>query len=124
MQDYKKLLVYQEAYSLTKEIYGLTKKWPPEELYSLCSQIRRSSHSVNSNICEGVSRETIADSLRFLQVAYASLKETENHLTLAYDLSYVGNEEYQNLSAKIDTICRMLRNFIQFKKNKSQPLST
>ncbi|HIK02706.1 TPA: four helix bundle protein [archaeon] len=119
MQDYKKLKVYQKAYGLTREIYELTKEWPAYELYTLTSQIRRSAHSVNSNICEGVSRGTIKDSIRFLHAAYASLKETENHLLLAKDQKYISEDHYQKFSLKIDEIGAMLNGFITYKKNLS-----
>ncbi|HIJ97806.1 TPA: four helix bundle protein [archaeon] len=117
MQDYKKLKIYQDAYSLTREIYEITKNWPNYELYNLTSQVRRSAHSVNSNICEGVSRGTVNDSIRFLHTAYASLKETENHLLLAKDQAYINEASYQKLSLKIDEIGAMLNGFISYKKN-------
>jgi four helix bundle protein len=43
----KELKVYQEAYA-----FELSKKWPPEEKYSLTDQVRRSSRSVCSNLRE------------------------------------------------------------------------
>jgi four helix bundle protein len=48
----KELKVYQEAYALAMEIFELSKKWPPEEKYSLTDQVRRSSRSVCSNLRE------------------------------------------------------------------------
>jgi len=38
----KDLRVYQKAYGLAMEIFELSRKWPPEERYSLSDQIRRS----------------------------------------------------------------------------------
>ena len=121
MQDYKKLLVYREAYDSTKEIYTLTKHWPQEELYNLTTQIRRSAHSVDSNICEGVSRDTTPDTIRFLYHAYASVKETENHLKLAFELGYVNETNYNRLNDRLDYVGRMLNNFILYKKSKTHP---
>ena len=118
MYNYKDSKVYQEAYSLTKDIYMVTRAWPSAETFSLISQIRRSAHSVNSNICEGLSRGTSADCLRFIYVAYASLQETENHLNLAKDLGYVNEESYSIFSKRVGQLSRMVWALIQYLKNK------
>jgi len=41
------------AFEVAMKIYELSKKFPPEEKYSLTDQIRRSSRSVCSNLSEG-----------------------------------------------------------------------
>ncbi len=118
MYNYKDSRIYREAYSLTKEIYFKTRTWPSEETFSLISQIRRSAHSVNSNICEGLSRATPADCLRFVYSAYASLKETENHLNLARDLGYMDNNSYLIFSRRVDILSGMIWSLIQHLKEK------
>jgi four helix bundle protein len=50
---FRGLRVYQLAFKLAMEIYRESKKFPPEERYSLTDQIRRASRSVASNIGEG-----------------------------------------------------------------------
>ena len=50
---FKQLTVYKKAYELAMEIFEESKRFPPEEKYSLTSQIRRSSRSVCSSIAEG-----------------------------------------------------------------------
>ncbi|MGQ9619952.1 MAG: four helix bundle protein [Bacteroidales bacterium] len=52
-KSHKELDVYQMAFETSMEIYLLSKKFPKEELYSLTSQVRRSSRSVSANIAEG-----------------------------------------------------------------------
>lgn len=49
---FRDLKAYQAARRYAKEIYELSKKFPPEEKYSLTDQMRRSSRSVCSNIAE------------------------------------------------------------------------
>ena len=46
---YRDLRVYQKAFNTSIEIYNLSLDFPKEELYSLTSQIRRSSRSVSAN---------------------------------------------------------------------------
>ena len=52
-QGFRELRVYQLAFKLAMEIFQESKKFPPEERYSLTDQIRRASRSVPSNIGEG-----------------------------------------------------------------------
>jgi four helix bundle protein len=56
-QGFRGLRVYQIAFRLAMEIYHESKKFPPEEKYSLTDQIRRASRSVVSNIGEGYRRK-------------------------------------------------------------------
>ncbi|MDD2634814.1 MAG: four helix bundle protein [Bacteroidales bacterium] len=43
VKSFRDLEVYQLARQLAKEIFEITKEFPKEEIYSLTSQIRRSS---------------------------------------------------------------------------------
>ena len=54
---FRGLRVYQLAFRLAMEIYQESKKFPPEEKYSLTDQIRRASRSVATNIGEGYRRK-------------------------------------------------------------------
>ncbi len=51
--DFKDLLAYKKAFQLAMKIFVATKKFPPEEKFSLIDQIRRASRSVCTNIAEG-----------------------------------------------------------------------
>ena len=53
IRSHKELDVYKLAFEAAMKIYELSKKFPPEEKYSLTDQIRRSSRSVCSNLSEG-----------------------------------------------------------------------
>jgi four helix bundle protein len=52
VQDFSDLRVYKNAIEAAIDIYETTKVFPPEEKYSMVSQIRRSSRSVCANIAE------------------------------------------------------------------------
>lgn len=77
MGNYKELIVWQKSVDLVTDIYSCTKNFPKEELYSLTSQIRRSSISIPSNIAEGHSRRSQIDYLQFLKIARGSCAEFE-----------------------------------------------
>jgi four helix bundle protein len=59
IKSHKELIVFQTAFKSSMEIFFLTKSFPKEEVYSLTSQIRRSSRSVSANIAEGHSEKKI-----------------------------------------------------------------
>jgi four helix bundle protein len=52
INKFKELKVYQLAFEQANEIFSLSEAFPKEELYSLTSQIRRSSRSVCANFAE------------------------------------------------------------------------
>jgi four helix bundle protein len=49
---FTELVVYQRSFALAGQIFVLSKRWPPEERYSLTDQIRRASQSVGANVAE------------------------------------------------------------------------
>ena len=52
IRSYKELRVYQAGMDAAMRIFELTKRFPPEERYSMVDQMRRSSRSVCANIAE------------------------------------------------------------------------
>lgn len=117
MSDYKKLKVWEDAHQFTIDIYNITKKFPNNEQYGLTSQIRRSSSSIPTNIVEGCGQLDNGNLIRFLGIAKGSAFEAEYQLLLAKDLSYINNEEYKFLLAKIQSIIHMLIALIKSLRN-------
>ena len=83
---YRNLKVYQVSKVLVKEVYELMKRFPSEERFALCDQLRRAVISVPSNIVEGLSRASDKEKHNFLNIAYGSLMETLCQLDIAADL--------------------------------------
>jgi four helix bundle protein len=52
---------------------------------------------VGANIAEGYALGSSANYLRHLNIAIGSLAETECHIELAHDLSYLINDDYAQL---------------------------
>jgi len=73
-----------------------------------------------TNIAEGSKCQSAADYARFLNIAEASLAETEYLPLLAFDLGYVSNEGHQPIAAEIDEVARML-NALRVKVEQSDP---
>ena len=90
------------------QVYRLTKTFPPEERYGLTSQLRRSTLSVPTNIAEGSKRLTNTKYARFLNIAEASLAETEYLLMVSRDLGYLPATIAKPLLTESDEIAKML----------------
>jgi len=75
MRDHTKLRAFELADEVAFLIYQATKEYSKEEMYGLTSQMRRAAVSVPSNIVESCARESQAEYLRFLEIAFSSLRE-------------------------------------------------
>ena len=110
MQDfyYRKLLVYQQSMSLLRDVYGLSKNFPPQELYGLTNQIQRAVVSIPSNIAEGMGRFSVKDRIRFLEISNGSLMEVMCQLEIAQQLGYITPKELKEQKEKIASIAKMM----------------
>lgn len=112
MHNFKELVVWQKSKILVKDIYLLTRKFPDFERFGLMSQIQRASISIPSNIAEGSGRSSKKDFARFLEIAWSSSFEVENHLIISRDLEYITEIELKEFSKKIEEVQKMLYSFI------------
>jgi four helix bundle protein len=58
VRSYRDLIVWRKGIELAKDIYTVTKNFPPTEVYGLSNQLRRAAVSIPSNIAEGQSRQS------------------------------------------------------------------
>lgn len=116
MHNYEKLKVYNNALSLTEEIYIYSKSFPQDERFGLTTQLRRAAVSVPSNIAEGCGRSTDRDTAHFLSIAVGSAFEVDTQLRLAQRLGYGCSEHLVTKTKSIGMQIVALRNFIIKKK--------
>jgi four helix bundle protein len=112
MRDYKKLRAFELADELALEVYQHTRTFPNDERFGLTSQMRRCAVSVPSNIVEGSARNTQADYLRFLDIAYGSVCELEYQISLARRLLYLQDDIALQLTSKCNETARVLNALI------------
>lgn len=105
---YRKLIAYQKAKEIVKRTYMLLKKFPTEERYAMCDQLRRASVSITSNIAEGVNRFSIKDKAHFIEIAYGSLMEVSSQFEIAEELDYITTADRQNMDQLIEEDARLL----------------
>ena len=114
---FENLAAYQRAMDLVDKVYDLMKGFPSEERFALCDQLRRAVVSVPSNIAEGMGRLSGKEQVRFIEISYGSLMEVYCQLLLAYDLSYIDEEQLSDCKVKIDVVYKLLNGLLYHKFN-------
>ena len=87
---YRTLIAYKKAKEVVKRTYKLLKKFPAEERFAMCDQLRRASVSITSNIAEGINRFSVKDKAHFIEMSYGSLMEVSSQFEIAEELGLVG----------------------------------
>ena len=105
---FEKLEVWQDSRKLVKTIYELTERFPHGEKYGLVSQTNRAAVSVASNLAEGSSRTSFRDQGHFSQLAYSSLMELACQLTLAVDIGFLTEEQFEPLRQSINRMANQI----------------
>ena len=108
MNSFRKLNAYIFAKDLVKQVYKLLEKFPREEQYALCDQLRRAVVSVPSNIAEGMGRFSNKEKAHFVEIAYASLMEVFCQLNIAHRLGYISAEELAGFRREIEEVAKPL----------------
>src|ERR1035437_8840121 len=95
-QNFRDLKVYQLARRYARELYEVSKKFSPEEKYSLTDQIRRSSRSACSNIAEPWrKRRYVGAFVSKLSDADGEAGETRSWLDSAIDCGYISEQTHR-----------------------------
>ncbi len=114
---YGKLIAYQKGKEVVKRTYQLLKKFPADERYAMCDQLRRASVSITSNIAEGINRFSVKDKAHFVEMAYGSLMEVSSQFEIAEELGYINNADRQNMDVLIDEVARLISGLQKSFKN-------
>ena len=99
MRDHTKLRAFQLADQVALAVYKETRSFPKEEAFGLTAQLRRAAVSIASNIVEGSARFSEPEYIHFLNTAYASAREVEYQVGLAFRLGFLPEPAHRGLSA-------------------------
>ena len=113
MRDHTKLRSFEMADELAVLVYQVTVEFPKEELYGLTSQMRRTAVSIPSNIVEGCARDSQADYLRFLTMAFGSLRELHYQIGLSKRLGFLRTQDSSLIEPKIVGTEKVLNGLIR-----------
>ena len=119
MSSFEKLVYWQKARQLVKEIYVLSADFPKTEQYGLTAQLRRAVISIPSNIAEGYGRQYRADYIHFLNIARGSCYEVEAQLLLCVDLGFLSENNAKPPCQLCQEIGKMLNSAIQSLQQKN-----
>ena len=113
--SYRDLEIWQEARLLAADIHRMTLQLPKYEMYETGSQIRRSAHSVRSNIVEGYGRRRYKQEfIRFLVYSHSSCDETVDHLEALHDCGSLADTDMcAALHDRLVLLSRKINLFIQ-----------
>ena len=96
--------VWKQAHQWVLGIYKITESFPKSELFGLTSQLRRSAVSIPANFAEGFRKKSLADKLRYYNIAQGSISESMYHLILAKDLGYTDTSSLMQKLTQIDVM--------------------
>jgi len=113
MRDHTKLRAFELADEVAMLVYRVTAGFPKEELFGLTAQIRRAAVSVPSNIVEGCARDSGADYLRFLNIAFGSLRELHYQLNLSKRLGFLCVQDSSLIEPKVVETEKVLNGLIR-----------
>jgi four helix bundle protein len=113
LRSHKELEVYQLAFKTSMEIYHISKSFPKDEIFSLTSQIRRSSRSVSANIAEAFRKRRYEKAfVAKLSDSEAEAAETQVWLDYSLECGYISEILHQKLFNDYDNIIGKIVNMI------------
>ena len=110
--SFRDLRVWQEAMTLTTQIYKNTAEFPKSEVYGLGQQMRRAAVSVPSNIAEGKGHRSNKEFVHFLLHARGSLWELQTQILISEELQYISEEKGRKLLGDAEDVSRALSGLI------------
>jgi len=112
-RGFKDLKVFQLAYCLAMKIFEESKRFPPEERYSLTDPGRRSSRSVTANIAEAYrKRQYPAAFVSKLADADGECAATQVWLDYSRECGYMSAAVAAELTSGYEEVGRMLGGMI------------
>ena len=118
MRDHRKLRAFELADSTVMAVYQVTRLFPREEQFGLVSQLRRAAVSTATNIVEGCARNSEADLLRFLDIAYGSAREVEYQLSVAHRLGFIPEMDFLSVNDLCAETAKVIHGLIRALRNK------
>ncbi len=109
IRSVRELDVYKLAFETAMEIFGISKGFPKEEIYSLTDQVRKSSRSVCTNLSEGWrKRKYKAVFINKLSDAAQEAAETQTWPEFALACRYIGKGTFKKPDDRYEHIFAMV----------------
>ena len=116
IKRFEDLKCWQQAKSLTTEIFDLTDIQRFSNDWVLKKQIRSAALSVMSNVAEGFERDGNKEFVNFLSIAKGSSGEVRSQLYIARERRYISDNEFVALYHTVTELSRTIDGLMRYLK--------
>ncbi len=113
LNSFRDLKVYQKLKGLHLDVHRESLLFPKFELYELGSQVRRSSNAAPAILAEGWGSRHTNIYIEAINRALGEVRETQHHLDVAKEKTYLMEQRFADLDARYDECGRMLEGLHQ-----------
>ena len=107
MPDFRKLLVWNKAHSLSLRLDAVALRIAKKDP-DLAKQLERAGAAIPAAIAEGRGRATDKDFARYVSAGIGESTEAENHLQRAFDKGFLSPAEHESLTEATIEVRKML----------------
>jgi four helix bundle protein len=119
--NYKGLIVWQKAHTLTLKIISATESMKRSYASDIIvKQLLRATTSIGANIAEGYGRHEGKEYIHFLQISYGSANEVDNWLNVLKDAGLMQPDIASEFIGVNEEIQKMLATMIKKLKEKGR----
>ncbi|MEK7504280.1 MAG: four helix bundle protein [Patescibacteria group bacterium] len=111
-EGYKKLIVWQNADRLRREIYVITGRFKPIE-FRRVTQLRDCIRSVKQNMQEGYKCGSLGGYIRYLNISLGSLGEAKGDIDDCYQDGLISEDEFKELDKLCGTTDFLLKKMLK-----------
>ncbi len=113
MKNIEDLNVHILSMELGEKVWNIVDKWTYFAKDTVGKQLVRAIDSVAANMSEGFGRYHYLENKHFCYYSRGSLFESKTWITKAHNRKLVDDSDFLSLSNDIDSIGRMLNNYIK-----------
>lgn len=121
IENFTDIEAWKQARLFVENIYHIFSEGNSQRDFGFKDQIQRASVSIMSNIAEGFDSGSKKSFIQFLSYSYRSASEVESLLYVALDIHYIDVKQHNELMLKLNSIKRLIGDFIHYLKNSKNP---
>jgi four helix bundle protein len=123
IKKFEEIRAWQEARTLSQQVYQITQTGVFAKDYGLRDQIQRAAVSAMANIAEGFDCDSKVEFARFLGIARRSVVEVQSLLYTALDIGYISQETFNQLYVQAEKTKALIGGFKHSLLHPTNPIS-
>ena len=112
---------WKQARLFVANVYDIFSQGNSQKDFGFRDQIQRAAVSIMSNIAEGFDSGSKKSFIQFLTYSYRSASEVESLLFVALDIHYIDVNQHNELMSQLNSIKKLIGDFIRYLKNSQHP---